>query len=153
MSVLTFRGVRYEQASTPSGSEAPVQQLVYRSPAQEKRVIRSAPTAALLQLEEPKEDARLVYRGVPVRSLQVKRLDRAPIQPGGVLKPQVNRWCSSLLFVGRSDRGAFLIVEQRQVDGPGPVPLREFAGASHVHKWPIQLAELLDLDRTCLAHA
>ena len=51
MSVLTFRGVRYEQASSPSGSEAPVQKLVYRSPAQEKRVIRSARTAALLQLE------------------------------------------------------------------------------------------------------
>ena len=85
MSVLAFRGVRYEQASTPSGSEAPVQQLVYRSPAQENRVIRSAPTAALLQLEERKEDDRLVYRGVPVRSLQVKRLDRAPIQPGGVI--------------------------------------------------------------------
>ena len=89
MSVLTFRGVRYEQASPPSGSEAPVQQLVYRSPAQEKRVIRSAPTAALLKLEEPKEDDRLVYRGVPVRSLQVKRLDRAPIQPGGVIRSRM----------------------------------------------------------------
>ena len=89
MSVLTFRGVRYEQASSPSGSEAPVQKLVYRSPAQEKRVIRSAPTAALLQLEEPKEDERLVYRGVPVRSLQVKRLDRAPIQQGGVIRSRM----------------------------------------------------------------
>ena len=89
MSVLTFRGVRYEQASSPSGSEAPVQKLVYRSPAQEKRVIRSAPTAALLQLEEPKEDERLVCRGVPVRSLQVKRLDRAPIQQGGVIRSRM----------------------------------------------------------------
>ena len=89
MSVLTFRGVRYEQASTPSGSEAPVQQLVYRSPAQENRVIRSAPTAALLQLEERKEDDRLVYRGVPVRSLQAKRLDRAPIQRGGFLRSRM----------------------------------------------------------------
>ena len=89
MSVLTFRGVRYEQASSPSGSEVPVQKLVYRSPAQEKRVIRSAPTAALLQLEEPKEDERLVYRGVPVRSLQVKRLDRAPIQQGGVIRSRM----------------------------------------------------------------
>ena len=89
MSVLTFRGVRYEQASSPSGSEAPVQKLVYRSPAQEKRVIRSAPTAALLQLEEPKEDERLVYRGIPVRSLQVKRLDRAPIQQGGVIRSRM----------------------------------------------------------------
>ena len=89
MSVLTFRGVRYEQASTPSGSEAPVQQLVYRSPAQEKRVIRSAPTAALLQLEDPKADSRLVYRGVPVRFLQAKRLDRAPIQHGGVLRSRM----------------------------------------------------------------
>merc|ERR1711916_242733 len=69
MSVLTFRGVRYEQASSPSGSEAPVQKLVYRSPAQEKRAIRSARTAALLQLEDPTADTRLVYRGVPVRSL------------------------------------------------------------------------------------
>ena len=89
MSVLTFRGVRYEQASSPSGSEAPVQKLIYRSPAQEKRVIRSAPTAALLQLEEPKEDERLVYRGVPVRSLRVKRLDRAPIQQGGVIRSRM----------------------------------------------------------------
>lgn len=53
MSVLTFRGVRYERGSLLSTSEAPVQQLVYRSPAQEERVIRSAPTAALLQLEDP----------------------------------------------------------------------------------------------------
>ena len=89
MSVLTFRGVRYEQASSPSGSEAPVQKLVYRSPVQEKRVIRSAPTAALLQLEEPKEDERLVYRGVLVRSLQVKRLDGAPIQQGGVIRSRM----------------------------------------------------------------
>ena len=89
MSVLTFRGVRYEQASSPSGSEAPLQKLVYRSPAQEKRVIRSAPTAALLQLEEPKEDNRLFYRGVPVRSSQTKRLDRAPIQQGGVIRSRI----------------------------------------------------------------
>ena len=95
MSVLTFRGVRYERGSLLSTSEAPVQQLVYRSPAQEKRVIRSAPTAALLQLEGPnqlegpKQDDRLVYRGVPVRSLQTKRLDRAPIQRGGVLRSRM----------------------------------------------------------------
>ena len=89
MSVLTFRGVRYERSSLLSTSEAPVQQLVYRTPAQQKRVIRSAPTAALLQLEEPKEDERLVYRGFPVRSLQVKRLDRAPIQQGGVIRSRM----------------------------------------------------------------
>ena len=89
MSVLTFRGVRYERGSLLSTSEAPVQQLVYRSPAQEKRVIRSAPTAALLQLEGPKQDDRLVYRGVPVRSPLTKRLDRAPIQRGGVLRSRM----------------------------------------------------------------
>ena len=89
MSVLTFRGVRYERGSLLSPSEAPVQQLLYRSPAQEKRVIRSAPTAALLQLEDPKDDSRLVYRGVPVRSLQAKRLDRAPIQRGGVIRSRM----------------------------------------------------------------
>ena len=89
MSVLTFRGVRYERGSLFSTSEAPVQQLVYRSPAQEKRVIRSAPTAALLQLEDPATDPRLVYRGVPVRSLQAKRLDRAPIQRCGVLRSRM----------------------------------------------------------------
>ena len=89
MSVLTFRGVRYERGSLFSTSEAPVQQLVYRSPAQEKRVIRSAPTAALLQLEDPKEDDRLVYRGVPVHPFQVKRLDRAPIQRGGVIRSRM----------------------------------------------------------------
>ena len=89
MSVLTFRGVRYERGSLLSTSEAPVQQLVYRSPAQEKRVIRSAPTAALLQLEDPTADSRLVYRGVPARSLQAKRLDRAPIQHGGVLRSRM----------------------------------------------------------------
>ena len=89
MSVLTFRGVRYEQDSLPSGSQVPIKQLVYRSPAEEKRVIRSAPTAALLRLEGPKESNRLVYRGVPVRSLQVKRLDRAPIQPGGVIRSRM----------------------------------------------------------------
>ena len=89
MSVLTFRGVRYERGSLLSTSQAPVQQLVYRSPVQEKRVIRSAPTAALLQLEDPKEDARLVYRGVPVRSLEAKRLDRAPIQPGGFIRSRM----------------------------------------------------------------
>ncbi len=89
MSVLTFRGVRYERGSLLSTSEAPVQQLVYRSPAQEERVIRSAPTAALLQLEDPTADSRLVYRGVPVRSLQAKRLDRAPIQRGGVIRSRM----------------------------------------------------------------
>ena len=89
MSVLTFRGVRYEQASSPSGSEAPVQRLVYRSPAQEKRVIRSARTAALLQLEDPKESSRFVYRGAPVRRLEAKRLDRAPIQPGGFIRSRM----------------------------------------------------------------
>ena len=89
MSVLTFRGVRYEQDSLPSGSEVPVKQLVYRSPAQEKRVIRSAPTAALLRLEGPQESNRLVYRGVPVRGLEAKRLDRAPIQQGGVIRSRM----------------------------------------------------------------
>ena len=89
MSVLTFRGVRYERGSLSSGSEAPVKQLVYRSAVQEKRVIRSAPTAELLQLEGPKEGNRLVYRGVPVRSLQAKRLDRAPIQQGGVIRSRM----------------------------------------------------------------
>ena len=91
MSVLTFRGVRYERGSLLTTSEAPVQQLVYRTPAQEqkKRVIRSAPTAALLKLEGPKADTRLVYRGVTVRSLQAKRLDRAPIQQGGVLRSRM----------------------------------------------------------------
>ena len=87
MSVLTFRGVRYERGSLLTTSEAPFQQLVYRTPVQETRVIRSAPTAALLKLERPKADTRLVYRGVPVRSLQAKRLDRAPMQQGGVLVP------------------------------------------------------------------
>ena len=89
MSVLTFRGVRYERGSLLSTSQAPVQQLVYRSPVQEKRVIRSAPTAALLQLEDPATDPRFVYRGVPVRSLQAKRLDRAPIQRGGFLRSRM----------------------------------------------------------------
>ena len=89
MSVLTFRGVRYERGSLLSTSEVLVQQLVYRSPAQEKHVIRSAPTAALLQLEDPKDDSRLLYRGVPVRSLQAKRLDLAPIQLGGVLRSRM----------------------------------------------------------------
>ena len=91
MSVLTFRGVRYERGSLLTTSEAPVQQLVYRTPAQEqeKRVIRSAPTAALLKLEGPKAYTRLVYRGVTVRSLQAKRLDRAPIQQGGVLRSRM----------------------------------------------------------------
>ena len=89
MSVLTFRGVCYERGSLSSGSEAPVKQLLYRSAVQEKRVIRSAPTAELLQLERPKEDNRLVYRGVPVRSLQAKRLDRAPIQQGGVIRSRM----------------------------------------------------------------
>ena len=89
MSVLTFRGVRYERSSLLSTSEAPVQQLVYRTPAQEKRVIRSASTAALLQLEGPKEDDRLVYRGTSVGSLQTKRLDHAPIQRGGFLRSRM----------------------------------------------------------------
>ena len=89
MSVLTFRGVRYERGSLSSGSEAPVKQLVYRSAVQEKRVIRSAPTAELLQLKRPKGDNRLVYRGVSVRSLQAKRLDRAPIQQGGVIRSRM----------------------------------------------------------------
>ena len=89
MSVLTFRGVRYERGSLLSTFEAPVQQLVYRSPAQEKRVIRSAPTAALLQLEDPKEDNRLVYRGVPVRHFEAKKTDRASIQPGGVIRSRM----------------------------------------------------------------
>ena len=89
MSVLTFRGVRYERGSLLTTFEAPVQQLVYRTPAKEKRVIRSATTAALLKLEGPKADTRLIYRGVPVRSLQAKRLDRAPIQRGGVLRSRM----------------------------------------------------------------
>ena len=89
MSVLTFRGVRYERGSLFTTSEAPFQQLVYRTPVQETRVIRSAPTAALLKLEGPKADTSLVYRGVPVRSLQAKRLDRAPIQRGGVLRSRM----------------------------------------------------------------
>jgi len=89
MSVLTFRGVCYERGSLSSGSEAPVKQLLYRSAVQEKRVIRSAPTAELLQLEGPKEDNRFVYRGVPVRSLQSKRLDGAPIQQGGVIRSRM----------------------------------------------------------------
>ena len=89
MSVLTFRGVRYEQGSLLTTSEAPVQQLVYRTPVFEKRVIRSAPTAELLKLEGPKADSCLVYRGVPVRSLQSKRLDHAPIQQGGVLRSRM----------------------------------------------------------------
>ena len=89
MSVLTFRGVRYERGSLSTGSEAPVKQLVYRSAVQEKRVIRSAPTAELLQLKRPKGDNRLVYRGVSVRSLQAKRLDRAPIQQGGVIRSRM----------------------------------------------------------------
>ncbi len=89
MSVLTFRGVHYEQGSLPSGSQALVQQLVYRSPAQEKRVIRSAPTAALLQLDDPKWINRLVYRGVPALPLAAKKLDRAPIQQGGVIRSRM----------------------------------------------------------------
>ena len=89
MSLLTFRGVHYEQGALPSSLGAPVQQLVYRSPAQENHVIRSAPTAALLQLEGPRESNRLVYRGVPVRSLEAKRLDRAPIQRGGFIRSRM----------------------------------------------------------------
>ncbi len=89
MSVLTFRGVRYERGSLLSTSEDSLQQLVYRSTAQEKRVIRSAPTAALLQLQDSKDDDRLVYRGVPVHTLHDKRLERAPIQRGGVLRSRM----------------------------------------------------------------
>ena len=89
MSVLTFRGVHYEQDSMLSGAEAPVQQLIYRSPAQEERVIRSAQTAALLQLEDPKEFSRLVYRGVSVLPLQAKRYDRGPIQQGGFIRSRM----------------------------------------------------------------
>ena len=89
MSLLTFRGVRYERGSLLTTSDAPFKQLVYRTPLQEKRVIRSAPTAALLKLEGPKGDTRLVYRGVPVRSLQAKRLDRASIQRGGILRSRM----------------------------------------------------------------
>jgi hypothetical protein len=89
MSLLTFRGVRYEQGALLPSLGAPVQQLVYRSPAQENHVIRSAPTAALLQLEGPRESNRLVYRGVPVRSLEAKRLDRAPIQRGGFIRSRM----------------------------------------------------------------
>ena len=90
MSVLTFRGVRYERSHLLSGTPASVTQLIYRSPAQEKRVIRSAPTAALLQLEDSQELCdRLVYRGVPVRPLKVKKLDRAPIQRGGFIRSRM----------------------------------------------------------------
>ena len=89
MSVLTFRGVRYERGPLLTTSKDPVQQLVYRTPVQEKRVIRSAPTAALLKLDGPKADTRLVYRGVPVRSLGANRLNRAPIQQGGVLRSRM----------------------------------------------------------------
>ena len=89
MSVLTFRGVHYERASPASGAEAPFQQLLYRSPAQEKRVIRSAPTAALLQLKDPKEFSRLVYRGVPVRPFRAKRPIHAPIVQGGVIRSRM----------------------------------------------------------------
>ena len=89
MSVFTFRGVRYERGSLLATSEAPVQQLVYRTPVRGQRVIRSAPTAALLKLEGPKADKRLVYRGVPVRSHHAKRLDRAPIQQAGVLRSRM----------------------------------------------------------------
>jgi len=89
MSVLTFRGVHYERDSMLPDAEAPVQQLIYRSPAQEERVIRSAQTAALLQLEDPKEFSRLVYRGVPVRPLQAKRHDHGPIQLGGFIRSRM----------------------------------------------------------------
>ena len=89
MSVLTFRGVHYERDSRPSSADAPVQQLIYRSPTQEERVIRSAQTAALLKLEDPKECSCLVYRGVPVRPLQVKRLDRGPIQKGCFIRSRM----------------------------------------------------------------
>ena len=89
MSVLTFRGVHYERDSMLPGAKAPVQQLIYRSPAHEERVIRSAQTAALLQLEDPKEFSRLVYRGVPVRPLQAKRHHRGPIQQGGFIRSRM----------------------------------------------------------------
>ena len=89
MSFLTFRGVHYEQGSRPSGSQSLVQQLVYRSPGQERRVIRSAPTAALLQLDDPKCINRLVYRGVPAPPLTAENLDRAPIQQGGVIRSRM----------------------------------------------------------------
>ena len=102
MSVLTFRGVRYERGSLISSSEVPVQQLVYRSPAQEKRLIRSARTAALLQLEDPKEETPLVYRGVPVRHLQAKRPDRAPIQRAGVIR---SRMTAELLGINPAKAG------------------------------------------------
>lgn len=61
-------------------------------------------------------------------------------------KPQVNRLCSALLFVSGADCGTFLIVEQRHVDGSGPVPLFKFAGAANVHQRTFQLAKLLNLD-------
>ena len=64
----------------------------------------------------------------------------------GEFKPQVNRWCASLLLVSGAHCGTFLIVEQRHVDGAGPVPLFKFAGAANVHQWTFQLAKLLDLD-------
>ena len=89
MSVLTFRGVHYEQGSLSSCSEALVQQLVYRSPAREQRVIRSAPTAALLQLDDPKGISRLIYRGVPVQSLTAKKPERASIQLGGFIRSRM----------------------------------------------------------------
>ena len=89
MSVLTFRGVHYERDLMFPGAEAPVQQLIYRSPVQEERVIRSARTAALLKLEDPKECSRLVYRGVPVRPLQAKGFDRGPIQKGGFIRSRM----------------------------------------------------------------
>ena len=89
MSVLTFRGVHYERDSMLPGAEASVQQLIYRSPALEERVIRSAQTAALLQLEDPKEFSYLVYRGVSVRPLQGKKHDRGPIQQGGFIRSRM----------------------------------------------------------------
>ena len=89
MSVLIFRGVHYERDLMFPAAEAPAQQLNYRSRAQQERVIRSAQTAALLQLEDPKDCSRLVYRGVPVRPLQAKRLDGGPIQQGGLIRSRM----------------------------------------------------------------
>ena len=89
MSVFTFRGVDYERDSMLPGAEAPFQQLIYSSLAQKERVIRSAQTAELLQLEDPQECSHLVYRGVPVRPLLAKRLDRGPIQQGGFIRSRM----------------------------------------------------------------
>ena len=90
MSALTFRGVRYESSPISSDTGSPLKQLVYRSPAHGERLIRSAPTAALLRLESASvEDSGLVYRGVPVRVFSVKRLDGAPVRPGGIIRSRM----------------------------------------------------------------